>query len=258
MKEFHGLSNTRLYSIWTHMKQRCYNENKNSFENYGGKGITVCEEWRSSFINFYTWAISNGYKETLTIDRIDVEGNYEPSNCRWADACTQQANTRKLHSTNKSGYRGVSWNKNLNKWEVSIKTENQTIKIGYYKDKLQAAKAYDTYVLDNKLPHTINRVLEIDERVDSNIGQILSEANTSGFVGVNSPKRIQHMKNPWVAAIDKKKKKVWSGYFPSALEAAIAREQYIIGNDLPNKRNFSEKEWEEIQESLKEKDEKTN
>lgn len=88
------LSRTRLYRIFDHMKQRCYNKHNTRYKDYGGRGIEVCNEWCNNFQVFSDWSMSNGYKEDLTIDRIDVNGNYEPSNCRWVDNVTQQNNKR--------------------------------------------------------------------------------------------------------------------------------------------------------------------
>ena len=81
----HGLSNTRFHRIWHSMYCRCYYSSTNQYKNYGGKGIKVCEEWKhiEGFINFYNWAMSNGYREDLTLDRIDNDKNYCPQNCRW-------------------------------------------------------------------------------------------------------------------------------------------------------------------------------
>ena len=90
----HGKKNTRLYNIWIDMKRRCNSKNRKSYKDYGGRGIVVCNEWLQDFMNFYNWAIANGYKENLTIDRIDVNGNYEPNNCRWIEKGEQNRNQR--------------------------------------------------------------------------------------------------------------------------------------------------------------------
>jgi hypothetical protein len=93
-KTTHGMTNTRLYYIWKNMKSRCFNPNNQDYLDYGGRGITVCQEWVNDFVNFMMWSLQHGYNDTLTIDRINVNGNYEPSNCRWATQKVQCNNTR--------------------------------------------------------------------------------------------------------------------------------------------------------------------
>lgn len=99
----HGERRTRLYRIWTNMKARCNNSKASRYEHYGGRGITVCEDWQKSFATFRDWALENGYTDTLTIDRIDNDGNYAPDNCRWTTAQEQARNTSKNHKVEFNG-----------------------------------------------------------------------------------------------------------------------------------------------------------
>lgn len=108
MTTTHGKTNTRLYSVWNGIKGRCTNKNMPEYCLYGGRGITICEEWRSNFMSFYTWAIENGYDENAqrgvyTVDRIDVNGPYSPENCRLATQMEQMQNTRKNHNIEYNG-----------------------------------------------------------------------------------------------------------------------------------------------------------
>ena len=90
----HGLIDTRLYSIFTNMKTRCYNKNNYKYNRYGGRGIIICEDWLNNFELFYNWAMLNGYKDNLTIDRIDCDGNYCPENCRWVSVSKNSKNKK--------------------------------------------------------------------------------------------------------------------------------------------------------------------
>lgn len=111
MRYKHGETGTKLYWAYSHMIERCYNKNDKSYYNYGGRGITVCDEWREKpdgINNFFNWAKSSGYDENnkdLSLDRIDVNGNYEPNNCRWVDRYVQANNKRNNIELNVYGHR---------------------------------------------------------------------------------------------------------------------------------------------------------
>jgi len=148
--------NSRVYRIWRAIKSRCYSETNTHFINYGGRGITMCDSWVSSYTSFRDWALENRYSDDLTIDRKDNDGNYEPNNCRWVNRSTQTRNTRTLRINNTSGYRGVSFDTSRGKWACKITVENKSIFIGRYDTAIEAGIAYDNYVIDNNLEHTKN------------------------------------------------------------------------------------------------------
>lgn len=126
----HNLSKTRLYHIYLGIKARCYNPKSESYRIYGGRGIIMCEEWKNDFLSFYNWAISNGHREDLTIDRIDVNGNYEPNNCRWATPKEQSNNTRRcIYVTyNNETHTITEWSRILNIY-------NETLRRRYIRNK---------------------------------------------------------------------------------------------------------------------------
>ena len=152
LNKTHGLGYTRLYNIWGNIKSRILNSKNKDYTNYGGRGITICEEWKNDFMSFYNWAMENGYEENkgLSIDRIDNEGNYCPENCRWTTQTIQSRNTR-IHKSNKSGYRGVCYNKGNNKYVAQITINNKNIHLGYFQTTVEGAIAYNNYIIENNL-----------------------------------------------------------------------------------------------------------
>ena len=93
----HNLTHTRIRGIWNCMKQRCYNKNHQAYKYYGGKGVTICDEWKNNFLPFYQWSMAHGYDDTLTIDRIDTTKGYDPTNCRWVSRKVQMNNRLCCH-----------------------------------------------------------------------------------------------------------------------------------------------------------------
>ena len=134
--EMHGLRKHPLYSVWANIKTRCFNRNNSHYERWGGRGITMCNEWKNSFKAFYNWAMSNGYQEGLTIDRIDNDGNYEPSNCRWV--------TVKIQNSNKRNVKFITYNgetKLLGEWAqiLGIKEKTLWMRLYYYNMPIEKA-----------------------------------------------------------------------------------------------------------------------
>ena len=152
----HVESRDRLYGIWQNMNYRCCNENDTSYYKYGGKGIKVCSDWditnSNGFVNFSKWAHSHGYSDELTIDRIDEQLGYFPENCRWATFLEQNTHLAML-KTNKSGYKGVSWDKVNHQWLVVISINNKSYHIGRYNTKKEAVEARNKYIDMNHLLH---------------------------------------------------------------------------------------------------------
>lgn len=123
----HGKTNTRLFYIWQSMKGRCYNENNQDYYNYGARNIKVCDEWLNDFMGFYNWSINNGYNSNLSIDRIDNDKGYCPSNCRWATDI-EQANNKKNNIIIE--YKGVR--DTLPNWARKMGISAGTLQSRYY------------------------------------------------------------------------------------------------------------------------------
>jgi len=142
----HGLSNHPLYRIWQDMKYRISNKNNESYNSYGGKGIRVCDEWVNNPEIFIRWALKNGYKKGLLIDRKDNDGNYEPNNCRFVTPLKSILNRRLLRKNNTSGYCGVSYNGEIKKWSSYITTNRTKKHLGSFNSARMAALRYDAEV----------------------------------------------------------------------------------------------------------------
>jgi len=154
----HGKSNARIYKIWAGMKSRCHNKNCQGYAEYGEKGISVCDEWKSNFINFHIWAMNNGYNKELSIDRIDNDKGYSPDNCRWATTSKQSLN-RGVRKDNTSGFRGVNLNKPMRKWAARVSINKAEKHLGYFDTPEDAAEARDSYIRKNRLDNRLSLCL---------------------------------------------------------------------------------------------------
>lgn len=137
----HGYSKHPLYGVWENMKARCFRENNKTYKNYGGRGITICDEWLSAKA-FCEWGISNGYEEGLHLDRINNNGDYCPENCHFIKQSQNNGvGKRRKKKDNTSGFIGVYWHKSKEKWDAKIGIDNKLINIGSYDTKEEAIHA---------------------------------------------------------------------------------------------------------------------
>ena len=142
----------RLYDIWRGIRQRCDNPKASGYLDYGGRGIKVCLDWYDYLI-FREWAISLGYTENLSIERRNVDKNYTPENCYWADVTTQACNKRKRVGTS-TDYIGVAPNRK--NWQAYVSYKGKRNSLGTYPTQEEAARVRDAFVKSNNLPHKLN------------------------------------------------------------------------------------------------------
>lgn len=160
INKIHIKDNPRLYNIWRDMKHRCDNPNLKNYKHYGGRGIKYTPEW-SNYHSFYVWAINNGYKENLTLDRIDVNSDYSPENCRWADMTIQNANRRAYGSTE---YIGVRLRSNKSSYVTSIKSKGKIIFLYSSRSKNDCAIKRNEFIRENNLLYPLNEIkLEFED-----------------------------------------------------------------------------------------------
>ena len=149
----HGLSKHPLYNVWYSILIRCYQTYNPRYKDYGGRGISVCSDWHHNFTAFYHWGLSNGWKKGLSLDRIENDGNYEPGNCQFIPLGLNSVKQRVLNSRNTSGYKGVSWNKVMQKYYAQIVISGKTTYLGLFDSPKLAALVYDKvarHVGDNR------------------------------------------------------------------------------------------------------------
>ena len=150
-KPKHGMTHTRIYQCWADMKQRCLNKNNPWYRIYGARGITVCNEWRE-FEPFYAWALSSGYSDSLTLDRINNDKGYSPDNCRWATR-KQQIHNRRETINKITGYPGVykvNVGKRIKRFQAQAIVNGKHYHVGYYLTAEEANKARVDFMRRNK------------------------------------------------------------------------------------------------------------
>lgn len=139
-----GLTSSRIYGIWNGMKNRCSNENTSSYYRYGARGITVCDEWLNNFQSFYDWAMENGYRDDLTIDRIDNDNGYSPDNCRWI---TMHEQNRNKCNNRKITCRGIT--KIVADWAIVLGIGKEILAYKLNRSELSEAEVIEN--LSNKM-----------------------------------------------------------------------------------------------------------
>ena len=150
----HGMTNTRLFNIWSGMRSRCYSTTDYHYKWYGARGITMCDEWKNDFQTFYNWAISSGYDDGLSIDRIDNNGNYEPSNCRWTTHAEQMRNQGRniMLTYNGKTLCAMDWSRETGLSDATIRWRKN--KLGWSDEKTLTTPAF--------VPETVSTTLTVN------------------------------------------------------------------------------------------------
>jgi hypothetical protein len=142
-----------LYLVWANMKQRCLNPKHKHFKHYGGRGIGICGAWINNPTVFIEWALKNGYKPGLEIDRRDNDQGYSPLNCHFV---THRENLLNRRGHGAVPFKGVGWHNQRNKYRAYVTINRKYKSLGLFKSALAAAFAYDMYIIDHNLPNSTN------------------------------------------------------------------------------------------------------
>lgn len=203
----HNMSNSRLFRIWCNMRERCYNPNKPDYKHYGGRGIEVCDEWSNDFESFYRWAVNSGYSDELTIDRIDVNDNYRPDNCRWA--------TRKEQANNKR-------NNNYITIDGITKTATEWGRISGKDGRLIAERMRNGY--DAKTA-VFSKDLKAGRKVKSLCVKVVNIPNGEVFSSMKVARNYYGLSNGTISYACKSRSNVWRKYDEYIEEKGISHEE---------------------------------
>lgn len=177
----HNMSNTRIYNIWILMKRRCNNPNVSGYENYGGRGIKVCDEWEE-FEPFYSWAMDNGYSDDLSIDRVDNDGDYNPSNCRWATN-TEQVNNRRNYG--ETEYYGIV--RDNTGYRAQVAVNGKKVYIAHSVDDIEfLVNERNKYIDKHNLPNKKN-LLEPTVKIKQATKEGYIECKVGGVADLSYP-----------------------------------------------------------------------
>ena len=155
----HGLSTSKISAVWYAMVHRCTNPKNKSYIDYGNRGIDMCSEWANSMETFMEWAKNSGYKEKLTIERIDNNGGYNPGNCTWATRQEQAVNKR-VYKNSSSGYVGITLVKKTGKWSSVLKHEGKLVASDRFVKLKDAVAHRNEWILFFKLPYKIQEYVD--------------------------------------------------------------------------------------------------
>lgn len=229
----HGLSKDSLYNRYYSMIKRCYNEKSDHYASYGAIGVRVCKEWLDSFDNFKNWAINNGYKKHLELDKDIMSKKlglttavYSPETCMFVTSEENNKHRKTITRSNTSGYKGVTIY--ANKFKTTINVDGKFIHLGLWDTDIEAAKAYDSFVISNNLERIHNNTIINKELVIYDNNKLRSD-NKSGY-------RYVYKKNEKFCTycfVEKDKEK-HLGTFINAKDAYDYRCRYIKENNIEN------------------------